>query len=42
MISIYETMTGEEHRAFDLGETYRDMLSVRNDLEKLMKAGERA
>ena len=42
MISIYEAMTSEEHRAFDLGETYRDMLSVRNDLEKLMKAGERA
>lgn len=42
MISIYETMTCEEHRAFDLGETYRDMLSVKNDLEKLLKAGEQA
>ena len=42
MIDTYDTMTCEEQLAFDMGETYRDMLSVRNDLEKLMKAGERA
>lgn len=42
MIDTYDNMTCEEQRAFDLGETYRDMLSVRNDLEKLMKAGEQA
>lgn len=42
MMDTYDNMTGEEQRAFDMGETYRDMLSVRNDLEKLMKAGEQA
>ena len=42
MIDTYDNMTCKEQRAFDLGETYRDMLSVRNDLEKLMKAGEQA
>ena len=43
MIYTYDNMTCEEQRAFDMGEAYCDMLSVRNDLERLlMKAGEQA
>lgn len=42
MIDTYDNMTCEEQRAFDMGEAYCNMLSVRNDLEKLMKAGEQA
>ena len=43
MIYTYDNMTCAEQRAFDMGEAYCDMLSVRNDLERLlMKAGEQA
>ena len=39
VMCMYDNMTDAEQRAFDIGKTYRDMLSVRNELEELKLRG---
>ena len=39
ILDTYNTMSESEQRGFDLGESYRDILNARCELEKL-KAGE--
>ena len=39
ILESYSNMSDEEQKAFDLGEIYRDMLTVKDELEEL-KAGE--
>lgn len=41
ILDTYNNMTEAEQRAFDMGEAFRDMLTVQNELEELsMKGGE--
>ena len=35
ILEVYEQMSSEEQKAFDLGETYRNMLGAKEALEKL-------
>ena len=35
ILEVYEQMSGEEKKAFDLGETYKNMLCAKKELEQL-------